>query len=234
MGGRAITAHDVARLTDAIRDAKREAGQFTGEDHAVRVRAGTTSVEMPVAAGDRMVLRNDKNLSLGLPVRLEEPMAATLHLNAVARGADGVLRATATVESPNEHDRRNVTLDEDNLKRFRHAYATTQKDAAERPRPHVFALVGERDAPARVVDALKPASHAEVFTTPKAAERLAGHVENVASRARSGRKEGRGTGSSPACNGIHSRAEHQHVRRLHRQRRGSGARCAVVPHAVRR
>ncbi|MGU7813631.1 MobF family relaxase [Burkholderia sp. AW49-1] len=174
------TPHDVARLTDAIRDAKREAGQITGDDHAVRVRAGTTSIEMPVAAGDRMVLRNHKNLSLALPVRLEEPMAATLHLNAVARGGDGVLRATATVESPNEHDRQNVTLDEDNLKRFRHAYATTQKDAAERPRPHVFALVGERDAPARVVDALKPAGQAEVFTTPKAAERLITHVETAA------------------------------------------------------
>ncbi|WP_430228276.1 MobF family relaxase [Paraburkholderia tropica] len=174
------TPRDVSNLTDAIRSAKREAGQITGEDHAVRVRAGTASVEMPVAAGDRLVLRNDKTLSLALPVRLEEPMAATLHLNAVARGADGVLRATATVESPNEHDRRNVTLDEDNLKRFRHAYATTQKDAAEHPRPHVFALVGERDAPARVVDALKPAGQAEVFTTPKAAERLTTHVETAA------------------------------------------------------
>lgn len=174
------TPRDVSNITDAIRSAKREAGQITGEDHAVRVRAGTASVEMPVAAGDRMVLRSDKTLSLALPVRLEEPMAATLHLNAVARGADGVLRATATVESPNEHDRRNVTLDEDNLKRFRHAYVTTQKDAAEHPRPHVFALVGERDAPARVVDALKPAGQAEVFTTPKAAERLTTHVETAA------------------------------------------------------
>ncbi|VVD62090.1 AAA family ATPase [Pandoraea cepalis] len=174
------TPRDVANLTDAIRSAKREAGQLHGEDHAVRVRAGTASVEMPVAAGDRMVLRNDKTLSLALPVRLEEPMAATLHLNTVARGADGVLRATATIESPNERDRQNgqsVTLDEDNLKRFRHAYATTQKDAADRPRPHVFALVGERDAPARVENALKPAGQAEVFATPKAAQRLTEHVE---------------------------------------------------------
>lgn len=177
------TPRDVANLTDAIRSAKREAGQLHGEDHAVRVRAGTASVEMPVAAGDRLVLRNDKTLSLALPVRLEEPMAATLHLNTVARGADGVLRATATVESPNERDRQNgqtVLLDEDNLKRFRHAYATTQKDAADHPRPHVFALVGERDAPARVVDALKPAGQAEVFTTPKAAERLTTHVKTAA------------------------------------------------------
>jgi len=177
------TPRDVTNLTDAIRSAKREAGQITGEDHAVRVRAGTASVEMPVAAGDRMVLRNDKTLSLALPLRLEEPMAATLHLNAVARGADGVLRATATIESPNDRDRQNgqsVTLDEDNLKRFRHAYATTQKDAAENPRPHVFALVGERDAPARVVNALKPANQAQVFTTPKAAERLTTHVETAA------------------------------------------------------
>ncbi|RAR66886.1 conjugative relaxase-like TrwC/TraI family protein [Paraburkholderia unamae] len=174
------TPRDVSNITDAIRSAKREAGQITGEDHAVRVRASTASVEMPVAAGDRLVLRSNKTLSLALPVRLEEPMAATLHLNAVARGADGVLRATATVESPNERDRQNgqaVLLDEDNLKRFRHAYATTQKDAAEHPRPHVFALVGERDAPARVENALKPAGQAEVFATPKAAQRLTEYVE---------------------------------------------------------
>ncbi|HGL6715943.1 relaxase domain-containing protein [Burkholderia contaminans] len=178
------TPHDVARLTDAIRAAKREAGQLHGEDHAVRVRAGTTSVEMPVAAGDRMVLRTDKNLSLALPVKLEEPMNATLRLNTVGRGADGVLRATATVESNNERDRKyTVTLDEDHLKRFRHGYATTQKDAAKNPRPDVFALVGERDAPARVTAALESAGQTAVFTTPKAAERLAGHVETSAREA---------------------------------------------------
>ncbi|HDR9040839.1 TPA: relaxase domain-containing protein [Burkholderia vietnamiensis] len=178
------TPHDVARLTDAIRAAKREAGQLHGEDHAVRVRAGTTSVEMPVAAGDRMVLRTDKNLSLALPVKLEEPMNATLRLNTVGRGADGVLRATATVESSNERDRKHtVTLDEDHLKRFRHGYATTQKDAVKNPRPDVFALVGERDAPARVTAALESAGQATVFTTPKAAERLAGHVETSAREA---------------------------------------------------
>ncbi|OLL33557.1 hypothetical protein BTH42_00755 [Burkholderia sp. SRS-W-2-2016] len=178
------TPHDVARLTDAIRAAKREAGQLHGEDHAVRVRAGTTSVEMPVAAGDRLVLRSDKNLSLALPVKLDDPMAATLRLNSVARGADGVLRATATVESNNERDRKHtVTLDEDHLKRFRHGYATTQKDAAKNPSPHVFALVGDRDAPARVIGALEPASQATVFATPKAADRLAGHVETSAREA---------------------------------------------------
>ncbi|MBF3830800.1 MobF family relaxase [Burkholderia pseudomallei] len=178
------TPHDVARLTDAIRAAKREAGQLHGEDQTVRVRAGTTSVEMPVAAGDRMVLRTDKNLSLALPVKLEEPMNATLRLNTVARGADGVLRATATVESNNEHDRRyTVTLDEDHLKRFRHGYATTQKDAAKNPRPEVFALAGERDAPARLIGALHSAGQATVFTTPKAAERLAGHIETTAREA---------------------------------------------------
>ncbi len=178
------TPHDVARLTDAIRTAKREAGQLHGEDHAVRVRAGTTSVEMPVAAGDRMVLRSDKNLSLALPVKLDDPMAATLRLNSVARGADGVLRATATVESNNKRDRKHtVTLDEDHLKRFRHGYVTTQKDATKNPRPHVFALVGDRDAPARVIAAVEPAGQATVFATPKAAERLAGHVETTAREA---------------------------------------------------
>jgi hypothetical protein len=147
------------------------AGQLHGEDHAVRVRAGTRSVAMPVAAGDRLVLRSGKNLSLALQVKLEEPMAATLRLNSVARGADGVLRATAMIESNNERDRRHtVTLDEDNLKWFRHGYATTQKDAAKNPRPHVFALVGDRDAPARVIGTLEPASQASVFATPKAAK----------------------------------------------------------------
>ncbi|WP_205183032.1 MobF family relaxase [Burkholderia sp. LMG 13014] len=178
------TPHDVSRLTDAIRTSKREAGQLHGEDHAIRVRAGTTSVEMQVAAGDRMVLRTDKNLSLALPVKLEEPMAATLRLNTVGVGADGVLRATATVESNNERDRRHtVTLDEDHLKRFRHGYATTHKNAVADPRPHVFALLGERDAPARVIGALEPAGQAQVFTTPKAADRLAGHVQTSAREA---------------------------------------------------
>lgn len=95
-----------------------------------------------------------------------------------------MLRATATVESNNERDRKHtVTLDEDHLKRFRHGYATTQKDAVKNPRPDVFALVGERDAPARVTDALESAGQATVFTTPKAAERLAGHVETSAREA---------------------------------------------------
>ncbi|MFM0594029.1 MobF family relaxase [Paraburkholderia dilworthii] len=178
------TPHDVGRLTDAIRAAKREAGQLHGEDHAIRVRAGTTSVEMPIAAGDRLVLRTDKSLSLALPVKLDEPMAATLRLNTVGVGADGVLRATATVESDNANDRRHtVTLDEDHLKRFRHGYATTHKNAVADPRPHVFALVGERDMPARVIGALEPAGQAEVFTTAKAAERLTGQVEASAREA---------------------------------------------------
>lgn len=51
--------------------------------------------------------------------------------------------------------------------------------AIEHPRQHVSSLVGERDVQARVVAALKPASPAKAFASPKAAGRLTSHVETA-------------------------------------------------------